>query len=234
MPTTSTAAIRQPPFPLDLARPPPSRCCLLNPHLLTCSSFARLCHAAASVSALAPPDSAPPAGVDVREGCATVRSDTATFEQLQWATAYNKKGTRGTRLSLRFEINQGGDQASVHVVALWAALRQAGGIHLVRAASPLPHCCFPFTNKNSALPPACRRASVLDTAPPPPGCCCMPGCCPVPAGVWAQGVAAGGAAHAWAGELQHQTGPSAAGSHLHLAAACLWLQQGGGAWHPVA
>jgi hypothetical protein len=101
----------------------------------------------------------------VREGFAIVRSDTATFEQLQWATVYNKKGTRGTRLSLRFEINQGGDQASVHVVALWAALRQAGSIHLVRAASPLPHCCFPFITKMSALPPACRRASVLDSAP---------------------------------------------------------------------
>ena len=95
-------------------------------------------HAAAAAS-IAPQARglAIPEGAELRGAAAVIRCDEPSIALLIQATAYNKRGTCAAALPESFGVKQGGQDASVDVQVLWAALRRHGGMHLVRNAYTL-------------------------------------------------------------------------------------------------
>ncbi len=87
--------------------------------------------AAASAPA-APPSSAPPAGVLMKDGRAVVCCEEPTIEQLLWANGHNRSSTRGPPMPMQLEVNRSGSGSRVAWEDLWVALRKAGGYQLVR------------------------------------------------------------------------------------------------------
>lgn len=107
------------------------------PRLANAAGAELAARAAARIAAASapadPPSSAPPQGVLMKDGRAVVRCDEPTFEQLQWANGHNKGSTRGATMGKQLAVSRAGSQAVVAWVDLWAALRKAGGYHLVLA-----------------------------------------------------------------------------------------------------
>ena len=80
----------------------------------------------------AEPAAAVPEGAERRGDTLFVTSCNPSFELLAKVTAHNKSGTAKHELTKEWVIRRTGDTATVPVAELWAALVQAGGLHLVR------------------------------------------------------------------------------------------------------
>jgi hypothetical protein len=89
-------------------------------------------HAAANQQP-APEQQPIPSGCFLRDGqTLVVQLDAPSYEVLAAANRHNKKGTRSAHLPTDFSIKRkGADEVQISITMLWAALRAAGGLHLV-------------------------------------------------------------------------------------------------------
>lgn len=88
-----------------------------------------------------------PAGCNWQGSAVLVRQDAPAIDTLQLAVRLTKKGKRGCSLPEAFQVKsvKKNLEEAIDAAALWAALRQEGGIHLVRACKQPFSCvagCF--------------------------------------------------------------------------------------------
>lgn len=103
----------------------------------------RVMHAAAGPATTSEPATAAPelpACCELHDGTAVVRADNPSFEELRGTVLYNR-GVAGikagdTHFKRELEFKSGGKVVGTMLVtSLWAALRAAGGMHLVSVAA---------------------------------------------------------------------------------------------------
>lgn len=87
----------------------------------------------------AEPAAAVPAGAERRGSSLVVTVSNPSFELLKAVTKHNKGSTSKSELDQQWSIKRSSNTAAVPVAEFWAALYEAGGIHLVGVPAAVRH-----------------------------------------------------------------------------------------------